>query len=101
MKNNLQKLKTLIAIGTFKQNKKGMKIRMEEKSFEENMEQLEKIVTELEKGDLNLDESVKKFEQGMKISKKCNDILENAEKKITILLKQENGIKEENFETEE
>lgn len=74
---------------------------MEEKSFEENMEQLEKIVTEMEKGDLNLDESVKKFEQGMKISKKCNDILENAEKKITILLKQENGIKEENFETEE
>ena len=74
---------------------------MEEKSFEENMKQLEKIVTELEKGDLNLDESVKKFEQGMKISKKCNDILENAEKKITILLKQENGIKEENFETEE
>ena len=55
----------------------------------------------MEKGDLNLDESVKKFEQGMKISKKCNDILENAEKKITILLKQENGIKEENFETEE
>ena len=74
---------------------------MEEKSFEENMEQLEKIVTELEKGDLNLDESVKKFEQGMKISKKCNDILENAEKKITILLKQENGLKEANFETEE
>ena len=37
----------------------------------------------------------------MKISKKCNDILENAEKKITILLKQENGIKEANFETEE
>ena len=74
---------------------------MEEKSFEENMEQLEKIVTELEKGDLNLDESVKKFEQGMKISKKCNDILENAEKKITILLRQENGIKEANFETEE
>ncbi len=74
---------------------------MEEKSFEENMEQLEKIVTELEKGDLNLDESVKKFEQGMKISKKCNDILEKAEKKITILLKQENGIKEEKIETEE
>ena len=80
----MQKLKTLIAIGTFKQSEKGMKIRMEEKSFEENMEQLEKIVTELEKGDLNLDESVKKFEQGMKISKKCNDILENAEKNFTI-----------------
>ena len=74
---------------------------MSTSNFENNMENLEKIVTELEKGDLNLDESVKKFEQGMKISKKCNDILENAEKKITILLKQENGIKEENFETEE
>ena len=43
----MQKLKTLIAIGTFKQSEKGMKIRMEEKSFEENMEQLEKIVTDL------------------------------------------------------
>ena len=36
---------------------------MEEKSFEENMEQLENIVTELEKGELNLEESVKKFEK--------------------------------------
>lgn len=74
---------------------------MEEKSFEENMEQLENIVTELEKGELNLEESVKKFEQGINISKKCNDILEKAEKKITILLRQEDGMKEENFEAEE
>ena len=95
----MQKLKTLIAIGTFKQSEKGMKIRMEEKSFEENMEQLEKIVTELEKGDLNLDESVKKFEQGMKISKKCNDILENAEKKITILLEKNGDFEEKPFDT--
>mgnify|MGYP004566355859 FL=1 len=71
---------------------------MEEKSFEENMEQLENIVTELEKGELNLEESVKKFEQGINISKKCNDILEKAEKKITILLRQDDEIKEENFE---
>ena len=74
---------------------------MEEKSLEENMEQLENIVTELEKGELNLEESVKKFEQGINISKKCNDILEKAEKKITILLRQEDEIKEENFEAEE
>lgn len=74
---------------------------MEEKSFEENMEQLENIVTELEKGELNLEESVKKFEQGINISKKCNDILEKAEKKITILLRQEDEIEEENFEAEE
>ena len=41
---------------------------------------LEKIVQELEKGDLNLDESIKKFEEGMNLSKKCNEILEEAEK---------------------
>ena len=71
------------------------------KSFEENMEELEKIVTELEKGDLNLDDSVSKFEEGIKLSKECNKILEDAEKKITILLNEDGNIKEENFETEE
>lgn len=71
------------------------------KSFEEKMENLEKIVTELEKGDLNLDDSVAKFEEGIKISKECNKILEEAEKKITILLNQDGEMKEENFETEE
>lgn len=71
------------------------------KSFEENIEDLEKIVTELEKGDLNLDDSVSKFEEGIKLSKECNKILEDAEKKITILLNEEGNIKEENFETEE
>ena len=59
------------------------------KSFEERMENLEKIVTELEKGDLNLNDSVAKFEEGIKISKECNKILEEAEKKITILLNQD------------
>ena len=71
------------------------------KSFEEQMESLEKIVTELEKGDLNLDDSVAKFEEGIKISKECNRILEEAEKKITILVNKDGEIKEENFETEE
>ena len=71
---------------------------MEEISFEENMEKLEKIVADLEKGDLDLDESVKKFEQGINISKKCEEILKNAEKKITILLNDDNNIKEENFD---
>ena len=42
---------------------------MEENNFEKSMENLENIVTELEKGELNLDESVKKFEEGMKIAK--------------------------------
>ena len=71
------------------------------KSFEEQMESLEKIVSELEKGDLNLDDSVSKFEEGIKISKECNEILETAEKKISILVNQNGEMKEENFETEE
>lgn len=70
-------------------------------SFEEQMEQLEKIVEELERGELSLEDSVSKFEEGIKISKKCNKTLEEAEKKITILVKQEGEMKEENFDTEE
>ena len=66
-------------------------------NFEENMEELEKIVQELEKGELNLDDSIKKFEEGMKISKKCTEILEDAEKKITILIKKDDKIEEEDF----
>ena len=71
------------------------------KSFEENIEDLEKIVSELENGDLNLDDSVSKFEEGIKISKECNKILEDAEKKITVLLNKDGEIKEENFTTKE
>ena len=74
---------------------------MAKSSFEDNMETLEKIVTELEKGDLNLDESIAKFEDGIKISKECNKILEEAEKKITILLEKDGEVKEENFTSEE
>ncbi len=73
---------------------------MQENNFEENMEALEKIVQELEKGDLNLDESITKFEEGMKVSKTCSKILEEAEKKITILIKKDDEkIEEEKFET--
>lgn len=74
---------------------------MVKSSFEDNIEKLEKIVTELENGDLNLDESIAKFENGIKISKDCNKILEEAEKKITILLEKEGEVKEEKFVTEE
>ena len=67
-------------------------------NFEESMKKLENIVTELENVKLTLDESVQKFEEGMKIAKQCNDILEGAEKKITILLENDGELKEENFE---
>lgn len=72
-----------------------------QENFEDAMKKLEEIVLKLEKGDLNLDESVKKFEEGMKISKDCNQILENAEKKISILLENNGEIEEKNFISEE
>jgi exodeoxyribonuclease VII small subunit len=72
--------------------------KKEEKNFEELIEELEEITTQLENDKLTLDDSVKLFEKGMKISKDCNEKLENAEKRITILLNTEDGeIKEENF----
>ena len=73
---------------------------MSKENFEESMKKLESIVVELENGNLNLDESVKKFEEGMKIAKQCNTILEDAEKKITILLEKDGELKEENFDAE-
>ena len=73
----------------------------ENKNFEEMMENLEQIAKELESGNLSLDDSVKKFEEGMEISKECSKILEDAEKKITILTKgSEGNLKEENFDVE-
>lgn len=68
-------------------------------NFEVAIRDLEQIVQELEKGDLNLDESVKKFEEGMALSKKCTKMLDEAEKRITILVKEGENTVEENFTT--
>ena len=70
---------------------------MEEINFEEAMKKLEQITVELEKGDLSLDESVKKFEEGIKLSKECNKIWEDSEKRINILINNDGNITEENF----
>lgn len=75
--------------------------KKDESNFEELMEKLEEITNKLEKEQLSLDESVKLFEEGVHISKECNSKLEDAEKRITILLNQENELKEENFVAEE
>lgn len=70
-----------------------------EKNFEELITELEDITNKLEKDNLTLDDSVKLFEKGMKISKECNEKLENAEKRITMLINAETG-EEENFTVE-
>ena len=61
------------------------------------LDDLEEIVQSLEKDDLKLDESIAKFEEGMKIAKECNKEIEEAEKKITILINENGEIKEEDF----
>ena len=73
---------------------------MDEKvlNFEESIKKLEEISVELEKGNLSLDESIIKFEEGISLAKQCNQYLENAEKKITILLQKDGEIIEEKFE---
>lgn len=71
-------------------------MKEKELNFEELMQKLESITNKLEKESLSLDESVKLFEEGMKISKECNEKLESAEKRITILLDTDN-LEEENF----
>jgi len=55
------------------------------------MAQLEKIVQSLESGDLPLDKALKKFEEGVRLSKFCFDKLEETEKKITLLTEDQAG----------
>lgn len=70
-------------------------------NFEDTIKQLENIVNELENDELDLDISVKKFEKGMELSKKCTKILEDAEKRISILINKDGELQEENFTAEE
>lgn len=72
-----------------------------EENFEELITKLEDITNKLEKEQLSLDESVKLFEEGMKTAKSCNGKLEEAEQKITILINENNELKEEKFIPEE
>ena len=59
--------------------------------FEEKLARLEKIVDEMESGDLTLDESLAKYEEGVDALKKCYEMLRDAEKRVEVLLKGEDG----------
>ncbi|MFP5236312.1 MAG: exodeoxyribonuclease VII small subunit [Acidobacteriota bacterium] len=65
-------------------------------TFEESLKQLETIVDKLEKGDLPLEESLRLFEEGMKLSAGCKQELDAAEGKVQLLIKQRDG----SFKTE-
>ncbi|MEE2670390.1 MAG: exodeoxyribonuclease VII small subunit [Bdellovibrionota bacterium] len=68
---------------------------MAKKNFEDSIGKLEELVDQLESGDLSLDDSIKKFEEGIKLYKSCKDLLGESEKKIKVLTE---SLKEEDFE---
>ena len=67
--------------------------------FEECLQRLEKIVDELERGNVPLEQALKLFEEGMQLSTSCRKELEQAEGKVEILLKQNGKLTPEPFET--
>lgn len=74
---------------------------MSEKNFEKSLAELEKIVEKMEEGGLSLSESLSLFEKGVKLARFLREELDKAEKRITILMKDEQGeIKEEPFSLE-
>jgi exodeoxyribonuclease VII small subunit len=64
---------------------------MSKKTFEQSLKQLEQIVEELESGKLPLEKALKKFEEGINLSRSCSSKLDEIERKITILLKDQTG----------
>lgn len=75
---------------------------MAECNFEKDLEKLEQIVAALEEGGLSLDDSLKQFEQGIKLARRCERTLSEAEKKIEILTKKAGGeLATEPFEKED
>lgn len=68
---------------------------MSKQTFESAMKQLEDIVKELEAGELSLESALKKFEEGVQLSRFCSNKLDDAEKRITILLQDSKGKVEE------
>ncbi len=71
---------------------------MKKKSFEEALAKLEQITKELEEGDLSLEESLQYFDEGVKLAEQCNSKLNDAQKKIEILLKKNDGLEPAAFE---
>ncbi len=64
---------------------------MGEMKFEDALKRLEQIVESLEGGELPLEEAINAFEEGMKLMKFCSKKLEEAEKKVTLLIQKDNG----------
>ena len=70
---------------------------MAKKSFEQSLKQLEQIVHEMESGELPLEQAIRKFEEGIELSKFCAQKLEETERKITLLMQAGGTVVEKPF----
>lgn len=68
------------------------------KDFEGNITRLKEVVKQLEEGDLSLEESLEFFEEGIKLYRLCNEVLNNAEQRISLLIEEDNSIIEKPFD---
>lgn len=62
-------------------------------SFEENLAQLEEIVSKLEEGDIPLEEAINYFKEGMDLSKSCHSILKNVEEQMSLILDEDGELR--------
>jgi exodeoxyribonuclease VII small subunit len=69
--------------------------------FEQSLASLESIVSRMEQGDLSLEESLAAFEEGIKLTRECQSILDNAEQKVQVLSIENNQLKTEPFTLEQ
>ena len=74
---------------------------MAKDKFEEALGRLEDVVRKMEAGDMTLEESLKAFEEGIKLARLCSRKLDEAERRVEILLKQEEGLIIKPFQVEE
>ncbi|MGA3206449.1 MAG: exodeoxyribonuclease VII small subunit [Syntrophales bacterium] len=74
---------------------------MAKEKFEEALGRLEDIVKKMEAGDMTLEESLKAFEEGIKLARLCSRKLDEAERRVEILIKQEEEIVIKPFKVEE
>lgn len=71
---------------------------MKEKKFEDSLQELEKIVKELESGNVDLDDAINKYTEAMKLAKFCSEKLNDATKKVNKILTEDNKLEEFNAE---
>ena len=71
---------------------------MKKKSFEDALKKLEQITMELEEGDLSLEESLKYFDEGVKLAEVCSSKLNDAQRKVEILLKKNDSMQPVSFD---